>query len=57
MKTGQIVKVDEFLTTDPYEKKGQSGEIIAVENDIVTVEFSDGVIGKYFDNALILIEK
>lgn len=46
------VKVCRFLTSDPYNKRGEWGTVNAIDDDIATVEFSDGVIGYYEFNAL-----
>ncbi len=52
MKVGQKVQVDRFLTSDPYNKKGQTGIITKIEDDIVSVKFSDNTIGLYEDDTL-----
>lgn len=46
------VKIDNFLTTDPFNKRGQAGTVINVleideDNADVTIEFEDGSIGCY----------
>ncbi|UGU15180.1 hypothetical protein LS482_16025 [Sinomicrobium kalidii] len=46
----QTVKIDPFLTNDPYNKRGETGKVIKIEgseNNVVTVEFSDGTTGLY----------
>jgi hypothetical protein len=46
------VKIDNFLTTDPFEKRGETGTVVGIteideENADVFIEFEDGVIGMY----------
>lgn len=46
------VKIEQFLTTDPFQKRGETGTVIEVleideENADVTIEFEDGIIGMY----------
>lgn len=49
---GKKVIIDRFLTTDPFNKRGETGvvtnvKIIDEENADVTIEFEDGIIGLY----------
>jgi hypothetical protein len=48
-KKGDTVKIPSNLTTDPNKRQGQSGKILNIneKEDEVTVEFSDGSIGRY----------
>jgi len=46
------VKIDNFLTTDPFEKRGEIGTIVGIseideENADITIQFEDGVVGMY----------
>jgi len=48
----QSVQIDNFLTTDPFNKRGEVGIVTKVEeidedNADVTIQFEDGTIGKY----------
>lgn len=48
----KTVKIDNFLTSDPYNKRGQTGTVISVlehdeENADVTILFQDQTIGIY----------
>lgn len=48
----QKVKIDNFLTTDPFNKRGEVGIVTKVEeidedNADVTIQFEDGTIGVY----------
>jgi len=49
---GKKVIIDRFLTTDPFNKRGEVGTITNVkvideENADVTINFPDGIIGVY----------
>lgn len=49
---GKKVMIDRFLTTDPFNKRGEVGtvtnvKVIDEESADVTIEFQDGVIGLY----------
>ena len=49
---GRKVMIDRFLTTDPFNKRGQIGIVINVkvidEDDVeITINFEDGVNGLY----------
>lgn len=49
---GKKVKIDQFLTTDPFNKRGENGivtdiKIIDEESADVTIVFEDGVVGLY----------
>lgn len=49
---GKKVMIDQFLTTDPFNKRGEIGivtkiKIIDEENADVTIMFEDGVVGLY----------
>ena len=46
IKVGDKVKIDP-LTNDPINKEGQTGKVIKIDKDIVTVEFKDNKVGKY----------
>lgn len=52
LKVRQAVKIPLSLTTDPKNKQGESGEIIAIDGDIVSVKFKDGVVGQYMEDAV-----
>lgn len=46
------VKIDNFLTSDPFNKRGQIGTVTKVEeideeNADVTIQFEDGSTGLY----------
>lgn len=56
IKIGQKVRVNRFLTTDPYGKKGKTGIVIDVEDDYVNIEFADGTTGYYQIDTLELIK-
>ena len=48
----QSVQIDNFLTTDPFNKRGEVGIVTKVEeidedNADVTIKFEDGTIGTY----------
>lgn len=48
----QSVQIDNFLTTDPFNKRGKVGIVTKVEeidedNADVTIQFEDGTIGVY----------
>lgn len=59
MEIGNIVKV-EFGITDPLERQGQIGKVIRItetdEDTEVSVLFSDGITGRYFENCLVKIK-
>ena len=49
---GKKVMIDRFLTTDPFNKRGEVGtvtnvKVIDEESADVIIEFQDGVIGLY----------
>jgi hypothetical protein len=44
---GDIVKIDPFLDTDPYSKRGEEGIISDFDDEIATIKFDDGITGKY----------
>lgn len=49
-----IVVIPNNLTTDPYDKRGEEGKIIAISKDnTAVVEFKDGTIGLY-DNDIFI---
>ncbi len=48
----QKVQIDNFLTSDPFNKRGQIGTVTNVleideDNADVTIQFEDGTIGVY----------
>lgn len=48
----QKVKIDNFLTSDPFNKRGQIGTVINVleideDNADVSIQFEDGSTGLY----------
>lgn len=58
---GKTVKIDQFLTSDPYNKRGKTGivtdiKIIDEESADVTIKFEDGVIGLYEYGTFEIIE-
>lgn len=58
---GKTVKIDQFLTSDPYNKRGKTGivtdiKIIDKESTDVTIKFEDGVIGLYEYGTFEIIE-
>lgn len=60
MEIGNIVKV-EFDITDPLERQGQIGKVIKIREtedyDVeISVLFSDGITGVYFENCLTIIK-
>ncbi|WP_310560384.1 hypothetical protein [Flavobacterium sp.] len=49
---GKKVMIDQFLTSDPFNKRGEKGIVIDIkiideDSADVTIEFEDGVIGVY----------
>lgn len=49
---GKQVIIDRFLTTDPFNKRGEVGtvtnvKVIDEDNADVTIDFKDGVVGVY----------
>ena len=61
MKVGDKVRVSPFVTTDPYQKTGEMGTIILIEeqegegNTIVSLSFGDGSIGMYYIDCIEVI--
>lgn len=60
MEIGNIVKV-EFGVKDPLEKQGQVGKVIEIKETEdseleVSVVFSDGETGVYFEDCLTIIK-
>lgn len=60
MNIGDFVKVS-FEITDPLSRQGQIGKVIRIkevgeDEAEVSVLFSDGVTGVYYDNCLIVIK-
>ncbi|WP_182995296.1 hypothetical protein [Pelobium manganitolerans] len=51
----QKVKINPFLTTDPYNKRGQIGEVTECDGEVATVLFEDGITGKYQTDTLELV--
>lgn len=47
LKKGNKIIIPFNLTTDPYNKRGETGTIIDIKKDTVKVKFSDGSIGYY----------
>ena len=55
---GKDVKIHPQLTTDPYNKRGQTGVVTKVDKDgTLHISFSDGTVGKYEYDAVILDEE
>lgn len=59
MEIGNKVKI-EFGINDPLNRQGQVGQIIKIkeideDEAEVSVLFPDGIVGKYFNNCLIVI--
>ncbi len=50
---GNKATVHHQLTTDPYNKRGQTGTIAKIEDDIITLLFQDGSTGRYMIDTLI----
>lgn len=44
---GEYLTVPNNLTTDPYNRKGEEGKIIDVEDDTIVLKFKDGGSGSY----------
>lgn len=49
---GKKVMIDRFLTTDPFNKRGEVGtvnniKVIDEDNADFTIKFSDGILGVY----------
>ncbi len=57
IRIGSTVRVHPELTSDPNDRRGQLGEVIDREDDILRVKFEDRGQGRYFESALILIEE
>lgn len=53
MKTYQVPN---FLTTDPYNKRGESGIVVEQKDDIVRLKFKDGTTGIYSEDCLVEIK-
>lgn len=58
---GKKVKIDQFLTSDPFNKRGEEGIVIDIkiideESADVTIEFEDGVIGVYENDTFEVVE-
>lgn len=58
---GKKVIIDQFLTTDPFNKRGKEGTVIDIkiideDSADVTIEFEDGVIGLYQSNTFETVE-
>lgn len=45
-------RVNNFLTTDPYNKRGQIGKVKEIKDDMATLIFEDGTTGQYQTDAL-----
>lgn len=45
-------KVPNFLTTDPKNKQGEIGIFLNQNDDVIELEFSDGVKGFYMEDCL-----
>lgn len=61
MEIDNIVKV-EFEISDPLNRQGQIGKVINIkeideEESEISVLFSDGITGVYFNNCLIPLKK
>lgn len=58
-KVGDNVKIPRNLTSDPYNRQGQTGKIIKVDekNDEVIVEFENGGSGRYQLDAVEKVKK
>ena len=52
----RLFLVPKDLTSDPLKKQGQIGIFQKQKNDIITLKFTDGKIGKYFEDAVEEIE-
>ncbi|MGN6639013.1 MAG: hypothetical protein ACTHJ8_08895 [Mucilaginibacter sp.] len=55
---GRTVIVHPYLTTDPLQRQGHAGKITEVsdqDNNIVTVEFKDGVKAAYLSGGLLTL--
>ena len=53
---GSKVKVDPDLLssgTDPYNKSGESGDVVSIKDDVVIIQFKDGSYGKYEQDTLL----
>ena len=58
---GKKVMIDKFLTTDPFNKRGEIGtvsDVIIIDEDSaeVTIKFKDGVIGVYDNNTFEVVK-
>jgi hypothetical protein len=47
------VLIPPSLTTDPFNKRGQIGIVIKIENETLTVEFENLDLGLYQSDALV----
>lgn len=56
--TGRLVVVHPELSTDPVSRQGQIGVIATADqkNDIITVGFGGGPLGKYSADALLVLK-
>ncbi|MBW2962308.1 hypothetical protein [Mesonia aestuariivivens] len=52
----KLYLVPRNLTKDPINKQGQIGIFQKQEDDIITLKFADGQIGKYFEDAVNEVE-
>lgn len=54
LRIGTELKVNNFLTTDPFNKRGEYGKVIEIDQhyEDITLEFEDGTKGKYELSAL-----
>jgi hypothetical protein len=57
LKKGDYVAVMKATTTDPYNRRGQIGNVATIDADnVVTIIFPDSQIGKYDEDTLILLK-
>lgn len=52
ISVNRFAKVPQHLTTDPANKRGQIGRITDIDGDVITLEFTDNVRGKYLADVL-----
>jgi sensor histidine kinase YesM len=48
----KFYKVPSFLTTDPKNKQGEIGIFLNRKEDVIELEFSDGIKGFYMEDCL-----
>lgn len=52
INVGDTVTISKYDGSDPYNKKGETGEIIKIDGDTAVIYFENGDVGKYKLNTL-----